>query len=53
MKNKFSYLAIIATAAVLAMAGCQGGNNDSLLAHKLVATGNEHSCSAVCLARPF
>lgn len=43
MKNKFSYLAIIATAAVLAMAGCQGGNGDSLLAHKLVATGNEHS----------
>ena len=41
IKTKRRYLAVMALAAGLMLAGCQG--EESLVPHKLVATPNEHS----------
>ena len=41
MSAKFNFLAIVLTASAFTVAACQSGQ--SIVAHKLVATGNQHS----------
>ena len=41
MRAKINFLAIVLAASAFTVAGCQSG--ESIVAHKLVATGNQHS----------